>query len=320
MSGAIKLWERKVILGKIETTEGTDAAPVVGTDAFQVLDYQPQFMDADNKVRNIERAYFGAKPVALTGFRRGATFSMEMHGGGTANGTTVPPWMRMNRVCGFDAGVVTGGNSVVQTPITDSISSLTHWAYLDDLLMKTVGSRGSVGFVIEDDEIPRFNYRLLGRAPSTLAEQAAPGSPTITGYTTPMISSSENTTFSLDGFALALRRWEMDTNADLQFRSLIGPQDRIQYRQRGWAGSIVGRLPDVTAKDYFAKIRPGTTMAATCVHGVGAGNIVTISAPALQITGNVELSEEGGEVMITLPVTALPVGANGNDELVFTTT
>jgi hypothetical protein len=316
MAGAIKLWERKVILGKIETTEGVDAAPVVATDAFQVLGYTPQFMDADCKVRSIERPYFGATPVGLAAFKRGATFSMEMHGGGAA--TTIPPWMKMNRVAGFDAGTVTGGTSVVQKPITDLIASLTHWAYLDDLLLKSVGARGSVGFKIEDDEFPVFNYRLLGQVPASMASQAVPGNPTITGYVTPVLCSSENTTFTFDAFAVPLRRWEMDANADLQYRSLIGPADRVQYRDRSWSGQIVLRVPDLTVKDYFANIRPGTTMAAQCIHGTVAGNIVKIDAPALQVTGNVDLSEEGGEVMATLPVTALPVA--GNDEVVFTTT
>jgi hypothetical protein len=315
MPAAIKLWEKKVILQKMEVTEGTDAAPVVGTDAFKVLDYTPQFMDADGKVRNFDKAYLGANPVLMTAFKRGASFSMEMHGGGTA--TTKPAWMTMNRIAGFDAGVVTGGNSVVQTPISDVLTA-THWAYLDDLLVQTIGARASMGFRIEDDEIPMFNYRLLGRAPATLAAQSAPGAPTLTGYQTPLIASTENTTFTFGAFSPALRRWEMDANADLQYRSLIGPTDRVQYRQRGWAGTIVIRVPDLTAKDYFANIRPGTTMAATAVHGTTAGNIVTVTCPALQITGNADLSEEGGEAMVSLPVTALPV--NGNDEIVFTTT
>lgn len=318
MPGAIKNWTKKVILAKIETTEGTDAAPVVGTDALQVLGYTPTFMDSDGKVRNLDRAYFGARPVGLAAIRRGANFSMEIHGGGNAAGTTVPPWMKVNRVCGFDAGVVTGGNSVVQTPITDSISSLTHWAYIDDLLMSTIGARGSVGFRFEDDEYPMFNYRLLGIAPTSLGSQSAPGSPTISGYVTPLLVSTENTTFTLDTYAAPLRRFEMDANVDLNFRSLVGPQDRIQYGDRNWNGQIVIRLPDITAKDYFAKIRPGTTMASTLVHGTAAGNIFTLTCPALQITGNVDITEEANEAMATLPVSALPV--NGNDELTFKTT
>lgn len=307
-----KNWEKKVILLKIEATEGTDAAPVVGTDALQVLNYQPTFMDAEQKIRNIEKQYFGADPVAMAAFKRGANFDMEIHGSGTATG--VPPWMKMMRLAGFDAGVV-GGSSVVQTPVSIVVSG-THWGYLDDLLLKTVGARASGGFRIEDDEYPVFNFSLLGRPPATLAEEAVPGTISLSGYTDPVIASTENTTFTLDGFALPLRRWEMNSNSDLQYRSLIGPTDRVAYTDRGWSGTILGELPTLTDKDYFAKIRPGTTMAAALVHGTVTGNIVQINAPKLQITGNVELSNEQGKVMFSMPVTAL---ANaGNDEVVFT--
>jgi hypothetical protein len=313
MSGTIKNWTKKVILAKFEATEGTDSAPVVGTDAFQVLNYTPQFMDSDGKVRNLDRAFFGARPVGLSAIRRGATFSMEIAGGGTA--TTPPPWMKMNEICGFGAGVVT--TFVLQSPITDNIKSLTHWAYIDDLLTKMVGARGSVGFRFEDDEFPVFNYRLLGIAPSSLATTSVPGTPTITGYTTPLLVSTENTTFTFDGFAAPLRRWEMDANAELNFRSLVGPSDRIQYGDRNWNGTMVIRIPDLATKDYFANIRPGTTMVANLIHGAAVGNTVTVNCPALQITGNVDITEEQNEAMATFPVSALPV--SGNDEITFKT-
>lgn len=310
-----KSFEKKVILFKTETTEGTDAAPAVATDAFQVLNYQPNFMDADGKVRNLEKAYFGANPVALSAFKRGATFDLEMHGsGGLA--TAKPQWMRLLQYAGFNAGTV-GASNVIQSPISDNLPSATHWGYLDDLLMKAVGGKMSVGFTIEDDEYPLFNVTYLGRPPTALAEEAVPGAVTLTGLDTPVISSTENTTFSLDGFALPLRRIQMAANADLQLRSLIGPQDKIAYRNRSWSGQIVGELPTLTDKDYFAKVRPRTTMACAITQGSGTGKTVAIAMPKIQITGNVEISEEQGKVMFTMPVTALP--NTGNDEVVFTT-
>lgn len=311
----MKNWERKVILLKVEGTEGTDAAPVVGANALRVRNYSPTFMDADGKVRNLEKAYFGADPVAMANFKRGAAFELEMHGGGAAG--TAPQWMTALRFAGFAAPVLVAVTSATQSP-TSTVPSATHWGYLDNLLLKSVGCRANVGYTVEDDEIPIFNYSLLGRPPTTLAEEATPGAITVAGVADPVIASSENTTFSLDGYAVPLRRMTMNANVDLQFRSLIGPQDRVIYRDRSWNGSIVIELPDLTTKDYFAKVRPGTTMASSLVHGVTAGNIVTITHPALQITGNVELSEEQGVIMATLPVTALPV--TGNDEVVFEAT
>ncbi len=316
MAGDTKDWNAKVILLKLETTEGVDSTPTSAANALKVLNYQPVFMDADQKVRNIEKAFFGADPVAMTNFKRGATFDMNMHGGGTSDGITVPPWMIPAQIAGFGVPAV-GSASVVLSPITTGIKSASHWGYLDDLLLKTLGARASMGFKIEDDEDPIFSFNLLGVPPALLASQAAPTNPTLGGYLDPLVSSSENTTFTLDGYALALRRWEMNSNSDLALRSLIGPADRIKYADRSWSGTIVGRVPSLASKDYFAKIRPGSLMAAVCVQGITSGNIVQIDAPRLQITGNVELSEEAGEVMLSMPVTAIPTDA-GNDEIVFT--
>lgn len=315
MAGDSKDWNVKVILLKLETTEGTDAGPSTAANALKVLNYTPVFMDADQKVRKIEKAFFGAAPVAMSAFKRGATFDMEIHGGGQAAGTTVPPWMIPAQLAGFGAPVV-GASSVTLSPITSGIKSATHWGYIDDLLLKTLGARASLGFRIEDDEYPIFNFNLLGRPPAALAEQAVPTNPTIAGYIDPILSSTENTTFTLDGYALALRRWEMNSNSDNALRSLIGPADRIKMSNRSWSGTIVGRIPDLATKDYFAKIRPGTTMPAQCIQGTASGNIVQIDAPKLQITGNVDISEEGGEAMLSMPVTAIP--NLGNDEIMFT--
>lgn len=310
-----KSFDKKVILLKVEATEGTDSAPVVATNALRVRNYTPTFMDADAKVRNIEKAYFGADPVAMAAFKRGASFELEIHGSAAAG--TAPQWMDALRYAGFGTPVLVASTSATQSP-TSVVSSATHWAWLDNLNLQTVGCRASVGYTIEDDEIPIFNYSLLGRPPTALAVESTPGAVTLSGINEPVICSSENTTFSLDGFALPLRRMTMNANVDLQYRSLIGPVDKVLYRNRSWSGQIVAELPDLTAKDYFAKVRPGTTMASSLVHGTVAGNIVSIAHPKLQISGNVELSEEQGIVMVTFPVTAL---ANaGNDEVTFVAT
>lgn len=307
-------FDKKTILFKIETTEGTDAAPTVGANALRVLNYQPNFMDADAKTRDIEKAYFGADPTTLANIKRGATFDMEIHGAGEAGG--IPQWMIPLRVCGFSVPDVVADTSAEQLPITDAIPSATHWAYLDKLLLKTIGARGTVSYTVQDDEIPIWSFTVTGRAPETLAEDSAPGNAVITGVTDPIIASTENTTFVLDGFNVPLRSMTMAATVDLQFRSLIGPQDFMAYRDRAWAGTIVIEVPDLATKDYFSKIRPGDQMASELVHGKVEGNIVTIAHPALQVSGNVTLSEEQGYTMATIPVTALPV--DGNDEIVIT--
>jgi hypothetical protein len=307
-----KVWDRKVILQKIETTEGTDSAPVVATDAILTRNYSPNFLEMDTRTRDLDRPFFGARPVIPMNLRRGATFEVELAGAGTA--TTPAAWMLLNRIAGFAAGAA-GASSVTQSPISAAVPSASHWSYIDNLLIKTIGARASVGIRIEDDEIPFLTYTVQGRAPVTLAEEATPGTPVVTSYRDPIIASTENTTFLLDGFALPLRRLELDDNNDLQFRSLIGPQDRTIWRNRAWGGRIVAELPDLTAKNYFSGIRTGAVLPLSLVHGVGVGNIVEITAPRVQITG-ADLSEEQGQTMVTFDCILQP--NLGNDEIVFT--
>lgn len=309
----MKYYDKKVILQKIEVTEGTDAAPVVGTDAILTRNYSPNALESDSRTRPLDLPFFGARPTVPINLRRGATFEVDMAGSGTTTG--VPPWMKLNRIAGFDAGTV-GASSVVQIPISSGVPSATHWTYIDNLLLKAIGCRASMGIRVTDDEFPFFTYTVQGRAPTLLAEEATPGAATLTAFKDPVLASSENTTFLLDTYAVPLRSLELDANIDLTYRSLIGLQDRVMWRNRSWGGRIVTELPDLSAKDYFAKIRPGTTMVMSLVHGTVAGNIVQVDAPKVQITG-ADLSEEDGALMFTMDVVLQPSTA-GNDEITFT--
>jgi len=308
-----KFFDRKVILQKIETTEGTDAAPVVGTDAILTRNYAPNVLDMESRTRNLDLPFFGARPQVPVALKRGATFEIDMAGAGAA--TTVPAWMKVNRIAGFDAGVVNGVISVIQTPISAAVPSATHWAYIDDALLKAIGCRATMGIRMADDEFPFFTYTVQGRAPTTIFEEATPGTPTVTAFKDPVIACTENTTFTLDGFALPLRSLDLDSNNDLAFRSLIGPQDRVTWRNRAWGGRIMGELPNLASKDYFAKVRPGTTMALSVVHGTVAGNIVKIDAPKVQIIG-MDIPEEDGIAMLSMDVILQPNA--GNDEIILT--
>lgn len=316
MAGINKNFNKRVVLMKLETVEGVSAVPTPALNALRVLNLSPTFMDADQKVRQIDKAYFGADPVAMANFKRGASFEMELHGGANPDGSTPPAWMLPLQSAGFIAPIASPGN-VASYQLSEAIPSASLYVYLDDLLMTAVGGRSSVGFRIEDDEIPILTFNYLGTPQTQLAAQVGPAAPVLSnGYTDPVVASTENTTFTWGSYTPGLRRWTMDANVDLQFRSLINPIDRVNYAERSWSGEIVIEVPDLLTKDYFSNIRPGTTSSARVVHGTAPGNIVSIDCPKLQITGNVALSEEQGKVMATFPVTALPV--NGNDEVVFT--
>jgi hypothetical protein len=243
------------------------------------------------------------------------SLGVEIAGSGVSN-VTVPAWMPLNRICGFDAGVVTGANSVVQTPISASISSMTLWAYLDSLKNVALGARGNMSMVFEDDEIPMFNYELMGFPPSGMVTDAAPGSPTF-AQATPVICSTANTTFTFDGYAFPLRRLTINMNNVIEPRSLVGPTDKALYRNRAATFEAVCEMPTLATKNPFTKFESRATSVMQVIHGTAAGNIVQVDAARAE-TDPPAFTEEQGIVMVTIAGSLLPSSATGNDEITIT--
>jgi hypothetical protein len=309
-----KNYEKRLLLYKIETTEGTDAAPVVGTDAILTRNLDANSMEGDKGTRMLDGLYAGARPSYYKQIRRPVRFEVEIAGSGVT-AITVPSWMKLNRAIGCDAGVA-GGSSVVQTPIFTAIPSATLYPYLDNLLEAVTGARGNMSMTFEDDEIPFFSYDFLGFPPAGLASEATPGAPTLTGFAAPVLVNTANTTFSLDGYAAPLRRLTLNVGAAIEPRSLTGPTDRIMFRNREMTGEVVVELPDLTTKNYYTKVASRATAALQLIHGTVAGNIVQIDAARAEIDMPT-LSEEQGVVMASFPIRLLPTSA-GNDELLIT--
>ncbi len=311
-----KSYEKRLLLYKIETTEGTDATPVIGTDAILTRNLSADGFDADTKIRNLDGQYFGARPASLTSIRQPVSFEVEIAGAG-ATAITVPAWMKLNRVAGFDAGVVVSTTHVLQTPISASVPSATLWPFYDNLRRQVRGTRGNVTMTFEDDEIPFFSYDMVGYPPSTLVDESTPGTPTLTMFPDPVLCSTAATTFTLGAYAAPLRRLTLNVGATVEPRSLIGPADRVFYRNREVTGEAMIELPDLTAKNYFTNVANRTTQVLQLIHGTVVGNIVQIDAPRAEI-GLPTFSEEQGIVMMGLPLRLLPSTGAGNDELTVT--
>jgi hypothetical protein len=307
--------DKRILLAKIEATEGTDSAPTAAANAFVTVGLDATGLDADTKVRNTDGQYFGARPSVLAQVRRPVRFNVEIAGSGVS-AITPPAWMALNRVCGFNAGVA-GASSVVQSPITDAIPSMTLWPFYDNLRVAALGSRGNLTLTFEDDEIPLFGYDMMGFPPAGLVAEAAPGAPTFANQAAPLIVSTQNTTFSLGGYAAPLRRLSINLGNRIEPRSLVGPVDRAVLRNREATFEAVIELPDLGTKNYFTNLENRATQALQLVHGIAAGNIVEVAGPRAEI-GAITLSEEAGVMMATVPGRLLPSAASGNDELTIT--
>lgn len=313
-----KNYDEKIVLSKIETTEGTAESPTGAADALLVYNFQENFLGGEEREKAYDQAYFGAKQTQLVRLTRGATFRVPLAGAGGA-ATVVPAWMKLNRPGGFNAGVA-GASSVVQSPITASIPSATQWYSIGGEIAKVAGARCGMTIVFEDDEDPYIEYSYLGRPiveSGSLAVDASIAGVSVTTFKDAQPFNTENSTVSLDSYSPPVRRITLTSNAQLNLRSLVGPQDRVLYRNRSWGGEIVIEAPSLSAKDYYARVFSRAKMALAITHGLGTGNIVEVAAPQLQF-GMPSRGDEDGALMLTLPFRLIPTTA-GNDEIVITT-
>jgi hypothetical protein len=309
-----KSFDKRLLLYRIEPTEGTDAAPTAAADAIVTRNMDASGLEGDQKVRNIDGQYFGSRPSTYGQIRKPVSFEVEMSGSGVS-ATTVPGWMKLLRVCGFNAGVA-GASSVVQSPISSGVPSATIWPHYDDLRLASLGARGNVRITIEDDEIPFYSFEMMGFPPAAIVAEQLPGAPTFAGFAEPVYANSANTTFSLGGFSPALRRLTINCGSVVEPRSLIGPVDRAMFRNREMTAEALVEFPDLTAKNYYTNLLNRTTQALQLNHGTVAGNIVELAAARAEI-GLITTPEEQGQLMANIPMRLLPSAA-GNDELIIT--
>jgi len=307
-------FEKRLLVGKIETTEGVDVTPTVAANALITVGLDVSNLEAEKKTRNTDGQYFGARPSINAQVRKPFSFGVEIAGSGVS-ATTVPAWMPFNRVCGFDAGVA-GGSSVVQTPISANIPSMSMYGWLDSLKNVALGARGNLSMVFEDDEIPMFNYEMMGFPPAAILTDSAPTSPTF-AQADPILCSTANTTFLFDSYAFPLRRLTINMNNAIEPRSLIGPADRAFYRNRAVTWEAVCEMPTLGTKNPFTKFLSRATSVMQIVHGTVAGNIVQVDGARAE-TDEPAFSEEQGVTMVTLKGNLLPSSAAGNDELTIT--
>lgn len=305
--------EKKYVLGKIETTEGTDSTPTVGANALVTFGLDASALEGTQEVRQLDGQFAGARPSVITQLRKPVPFNVEIAGSGVS-ATTVPAWMPFLRICGFDAGTV-GGSSVTQALINPwTAPSMTLWPMLDNLKLASLGSRSGLTLTYEDGKVPFFGFSTQGFPPANVVSEATLGALTYVNQAAPVVVSTANTTFSLGGFSAPFRRITFDLGNKLEPRSLAGQNDKVLLRNREITGNALIEFPDLGTKNYYTNMLARTIQVLDLNHGTVAGNIVELDASSAEI-GVITTPEDQGFLMASIPFRLLPTAA-GNDELV----
>ena len=305
-----KLYRKRTVLVKAESTYGTDSTPA-GSDAVQVRNLEISPVESEVLSRDLVRTYLGNSPQLIANTRVLVTFEVEYSGSGTAG--TAPRYGALLKACGFSETVV-ASTSVTYAPVSTSFDSVTIYYSTDGVRHKVTGARGTFSINLNANQIPVINFTMTGQynAPTDTADPTT----TFTNQAAPQIFNDTNTTsFSLfSETGLALQSCTLDLGNEVVYRELVNSDKEVSIVNRAASGSLVIEMPTLATHDFFADAVAGTTGALSILHGTVAGNKITLASASNSISlGNPTYSEDQGVVMLNLPYTLVP-GSSGNDE------
>lgn len=316
MAGSI---QSSVILLKLETTSGTDAAPTNVADAVAIrvtnlsCKIDETFADRDVIVGGF--AAVDKIPV----YRRGSiSFSVEMQASGTLG--TAPQWGKALQACGF-AETLTATTRVDYQPTSTGLKTATIWAYYNGRLEKFVYTAGNVKFSCVVGQVPSLDFDFQGLVSSVVA--SAPVVPTLTPWIRcEAIGPSFTTSLSMGavtytagvltgGSNYNFKSVEIDMANDVQDLALV-TQESVAIYGRSPAATIAADFGGTQHAAFKADMHSGTSRAFGFVHGSTSTKKVGIYAPVGVIT-SVEDQAEGSVLIDKLGMTLRP--STLNDEL-----
>lgn len=272
---------KRMVLVKRETTYGTDAVPVVGTDALLCGEIDISPLNGEYKERNIITPYLGSKAKALLGKHVTISFATEL-AGMKALGVVVPALSALHRACGM-AETIAAATKVDYTLIETGYESSTIYFNMDGVLHKITGARGNATFSWKANDYPSVKWEMTGLF--NAVADAVQGSAVYTDFKEPVEVNSTNTTpFSLHGYSAAvLASLEINLGYQVKFRDFPGGGKKVLVTDRQSSGSISIEAETVAVKNWWSICDAVTQGALSLTHGA-AGNQVVMALDATQLT------------------------------------
>lgn len=303
------LKNKALILAKIETVYGTDPIPTGLANA--ILCGEIDYDIVDSKVeRNNIKPNFGAKRFVSIGEGQKLSFAVELKGSGVVG--TAPEIGPLLRACNFTQTIATG-TSVTYTPnSSQSGESVTLYYYMDGLLHKITGARGS--WSITDGKVNSYvklKFEFTGIYAGPVAETMA--APTFNAAVPPVFRGAS---FAIDTYAAVIDGLTLECKNDVAKRVDLNAATGILewiIKERNVTAKISPEMVLPATKDFWGIWQGGTAVAMTVTVGSVAGNRCVITAPAVQLD-KPKYGDRENIVTADLPLVLTPTDA-GNDEL-----
>jgi hypothetical protein len=302
----------KRVLIKVESSYGVDPTPAPATDALlcrSVTASEP--ISIKGVDRNLVRPFFGAfQQLQGTAFVK-LELEVEIAGFGTAGpATPTPGYDAALRACAL-LHTISAGTSVVYTPVSSGLESVTVYYWQDGTLHKITGARGDMELNLKVGEIPTYKITLTGIY--NAVTDTSMTAPDVSAYITPLlVNATDTSAFSLHGYSGVLNSLSMKLGNQVETRELVGEAPQVLITDRQSTGSIEIEATTVAAHDWFTAVKNATLNSLSVTHGLTAGNIVTLAAPQVQLL-NPKFSDVQNIIHTTFDARFLPGSAGGNE-------
>lgn len=302
------LSSRYVALAKVESTYNTDPTPTASDDAILVENLQigrpVEIVERNEDIGNNSLSPF--RPIVGRYYGQ-VSFDVELKGSGAAG--TAPDLGVLLLACGFDETVV-ASTSVTYAPVSTSMDSITLYLYRDGVRHRFTGCRGNVAFRFPAGGKPIAAFTFSGHY-VTPDDQSVP-TPTLDS-TVP--AAVRNTSFSVGSYSAVISSLDVDMGNSVNANDDINGADGygvMTITGRSAQGSIDPEATLVATRDWFGVWVGGTAEALTITIGSTAGNILTVTAPALV---HREISDGDRNGILTYDIPFTLARSSGDDEI-----
>ncbi|MCE5265673.1 MAG: hypothetical protein LLG97_19365 [Deltaproteobacteria bacterium] len=295
------------IAAKAESAEGS-AEVLAGADVFlaENVKFTPSILSNKRKPTAASLSGFAAVP----GLRSGQMeFDVELKGSGTAG--TPPALGKLLKTCGFGEATV-AVTSVTYTPASSAISSMTLAAYMDGMIKKIWGARGTVSIKLESGK-PAYLHFVYTGADFSVTDGAMLSAGVSFETTKPI--AFQGGALTVDSYAAVISLLEINIGNKVSLRPDAAATSGHKSAVIAARDPVMTFDPEtvlVATYDFYGKLRSGAEGALSAVLTGSAGNICTITAPKVQYVDVKPAEREGFR---TLGIDCQLNRNTGDDEL-----
>lgn len=305
------LTQRKVIMAKIETTEGTDSMPA----AVDVIDCRNAKFEDDStfEKKDTHRPTLSDQGGFITEIKGKISFEIDLKASGSVGAQS--QLGRLLLACGFEERLEEDVNEVVTglvyLPVSAqaSMKTITIYEYTlgdnsDAILRKLVGARGTYTMSIEAGKKAKVQFNFEGR----YIEPIDMPNPTIiaSNFESSLPAIVENASFKYDDDPYVCRGITLNCQNTLyplpDMNSGSGILKTL-ITDRSISGTMSPDIINIAIKNFYAIWKANTKAEISLKVGSVAGNIIEITVPSAQLE-KINIADDAGSAYREIPFIA----------------